>query len=84
MTRVQLLAGEIQGHFLFTTASRPTLGLNQPPTPGVKLPVYEGDHSLPSTAEVKKAWHYTSTDPYVFMEWYLIKEELYLHGMVLS
>jgi hypothetical protein len=25
------------------------------------------DHSSPTTAEVKKAWIYTSTSPYVFM-----------------
>jgi hypothetical protein len=33
----------------------------------------EADHSLPSGAEVKKAWSYTSTVPYVFMAWYLVK-----------
>jgi len=28
---------------------------------GVKLPGREADHSLPSSAEVKNAWRYTST-----------------------
>jgi hypothetical protein len=27
----------------------------------------EADHSLPTSAEVKKTWVYTSTPPYVFM-----------------
>jgi len=29
------------------------------------------DHSPPSSAEVKKAWSYTSTTPYIFMVWCL-------------
>jgi hypothetical protein len=50
------------GILLFTTASRPALGPNQPPiqwvpgafSPGVKRPGREADHSPPSTAEVKE------------------------------
>jgi hypothetical protein len=41
---------------IFSTASRPTLGLNQPPralSPGIKRAGYEADHSSPSTVEVK-------------------------------
>jgi hypothetical protein len=30
-------------------------------------------HSPPSNAEVKNAWSYTSTTPYVFMAWCLVK-----------
>jgi hypothetical protein len=49
------------GIFLFTTASRTALGPTQPPTQwlpgalslGVKLPGREGDHSPPSSVEVK-------------------------------
>jgi hypothetical protein len=33
----------------------------------------EADHSPPSRAEVKNAWNYTSTLPYVFMVWCLVK-----------
>jgi hypothetical protein len=33
----------------------------------VKRPRRETDLSLPTTAEVKKKWVYTSTPPYVFM-----------------
>jgi hypothetical protein len=33
---------------------------------GVKRPGSEADHSPPSSAEVKKAWSYTSTPQYVF------------------
>jgi hypothetical protein len=35
--------------------------------PGVKRQGREADHSLPTSAEVKKMWIYTSTPPYVFM-----------------
>ena len=31
--------------------------------PGVKRPGFEADNSLPSTAEVKSGWGYTSTPP---------------------
>jgi hypothetical protein len=68
------------GIFLLTTASRPTLGLTQPPiqrvpgalSMGVKQPGREADHSLPSSAEVKNEWSHTSTPP------------IRLHGVVLS
>jgi hypothetical protein len=57
------------GIFLFSSTSRPALG---PPSllsngyrgllpPGVKRPGREADHSHPSNAEVKNAWHCTST-----------------------
>jgi hypothetical protein len=57
--------------FLFSTASRLALGPTQPPiqwilealSPGPKRPGREGDHSRPSSAEVKNAWRYTSTSP---------------------
>jgi hypothetical protein len=47
--------------FLYSTASRPALGLTQPPvqwmpgalSPGVKLPGREADPSPPSNTEVK-------------------------------
>jgi hypothetical protein len=41
----------------------------------LRLPsgVFEADHSPPSIAEVKNAWSHTSTLPYVFMAWYLVK-----------
>jgi hypothetical protein len=50
------------GIFLFTTESRPALGLTQPPIQwvpgalslGVKRPRREADHSPPSSAEVKE------------------------------
>jgi hypothetical protein len=69
------------GIFLFTTASRTALGPTQPPLQwvpgalslGVKRPEREGDHSPPSSAEVKNSWSYTSTPQYVFMEWCLVK-----------
>jgi hypothetical protein len=55
--------------------SRPVLGLAEPPvywapaalSPGVKWPGLEADHSLRTSAEVKKTWICTSTPTYVFM-----------------
>jgi hypothetical protein len=63
------------GIFLFTTVSRTALGPTEPPIQwvpgalslGVKRPGYETDHSLPSSAEVKNAWSYTSAPQYVFI-----------------
>jgi len=52
-------------------------------SPGIKQPGYEGDHSPPSSAEVKNVWSCTSTPPYVFMVWCLVKYRVCLHGMVL-
>jgi hypothetical protein len=60
--------------FLFTIVSRPALGPTQPPIQwvpgalslGVKQSGREGDHSPPSSAEVKNAWSYTSTPPIRF------------------
>jgi hypothetical protein len=48
-------------NFLFSMASRPALGPTQPPIQwvrGVKRPGHEADHSLPTSAEVKKMWIY--------------------------
>jgi hypothetical protein len=39
---------------------------------GVKRIGRETDHSPASSAEVKNAWSYTSTQPYVFMAWCLL------------
>jgi hypothetical protein len=62
-------------NFLYSTSSKTALGSTQPPTqwvpgapsPGVKQPGREADHSPPASAEVKKMWIYTSTPPYAFM-----------------
>jgi hypothetical protein len=59
------------GILLCTTVSRPALGPTQhliqwvlgAISLGVKRPGSEADHSLPSNAEVKNAWSYTSTPP---------------------
>jgi hypothetical protein len=41
--------------------------------PEIKQLKREADHSPPSSVELKNAWSYTSTSPYVFMAWYLVK-----------
>jgi hypothetical protein len=40
---------------------------------GVKRPGREAHHSLPSSAKVKNAWSYTSTQ-HIFMAWGLVKQ----------
>jgi hypothetical protein len=50
---------------------------------GVKWLGNEADHSPPSSAKVKNAWSYTSTPPYIFMAWCLVKYRIHLHGVVL-
>jgi len=62
--------------FFFATASRPVLGshpASYPMSPGGSSPGGEADHSPPSNAEVKNAWNYTTTHPYVFAAWFLVK-----------
>jgi hypothetical protein len=69
------------GIFLFSTASRPALGPNQPPfqwvpgalSPMIKRPGRKANHTPPSSAEVKNAWRYTSIRQYIFIAWYLVK-----------
>jgi hypothetical protein len=69
------------GIFLFTTASRPALGLTQLPIQwvsgalalGVKRPGLEADHSPPPTSEVKEC-----------VELYLHTPPIRLHGVVLN
>jgi hypothetical protein len=80
-TGVKFPAGAIKGFFLFTTASRSALGINQPPiqwvterlSAGVKRPERDTSHSHPSSAEFKDPWSYISTHLYVFMAWELVK-----------
>jgi hypothetical protein len=67
--------------FLLFAAYRPALGPTQPHIQWVpvalflwiKRPGREADHSPSSSAEVENAWSYTSTHPYVFMVWCLVK-----------
>jgi hypothetical protein len=56
----------------FRLWGRPSLlsnGYRGAPSPRLKLPAREGDHLLPSRAEVKNAWNFTSSPPYVLMTW---------------
>jgi hypothetical protein len=62
--------------FLFATELRPTQpSVQWAPgalSPVVKRPGRKADHSPPSSAEIKNAWSYISTPPYVFLAWCLI------------
>jgi hypothetical protein len=65
----------VQEIYLLSKATRPVLGPTQPLiqrtagalSQGVKLPGRKGDHSPPSSAEVKNEWSYNFTYPYAFM-----------------
>jgi hypothetical protein len=67
-------------NFHFYMSSRAALGSTQPPnqwvpgapSPGVKRPMREADHSPPTGVEVKKMRAYISTPPYAFMTQYFI------------
>jgi hypothetical protein len=58
-------------------------GSTQPPiqwvhsyqSPVLKWWKRKANHSPPPNTEVKSAWNYTSTGPYVFMAQYLMKQE---------
>jgi hypothetical protein len=65
--------------FLFATASYRLWGPLSPlsngygsPSPGIKWPGRETDHSPPSSIEVEKACSYTSTPQYVLLAWCLV------------
>jgi hypothetical protein len=78
--------------FLFTTMSRLALGPTQPrgqwilgaDFTGMKWPGHEVALSPPSSATVMNAWGYPFTPPYIFMAWYLVKDSIKLHEVVLS
>jgi hypothetical protein len=70
---------EVQVPLLHIVRNRPT----QPPIQwvpwalslGVKKKGREADHSLPTSAKVKKTLIHTSTPPYTFMAWCLVKHK---------
>jgi len=84
-----LLAVAMMGFFLFITVPKPDLEPTQSPikwvpgahSKGAKMPGREADHSPPSSAEVRKAWSYTSAPQYAFMTWCLVNAQgqLYLY-----
>jgi len=51
--------------------------------PGVKRPGREAGHSPPSSTEVKNAWNYTSTPPFFFMVWCLVKHRDFTFSLCL-
>jgi hypothetical protein len=82
---------QVYGFVLFATTCRLSLGTTQPSlqwipgaiSPGVKQPGREANNSPRSSVEIKNTLSYTSTSPYAFMAWYLIKQRIRLHGVVL-
>jgi hypothetical protein len=80
MTGLRILAAAES--FLFDAVSRPALGSTQPPIQwepgalsfGIKRPGREANYSPPSSAEVKNAWSYISSQ-YAFMAWYSVKKK---------
>jgi hypothetical protein len=69
------------GIFLLAAASRPAVGPIELPTqivrgilsPGAKRPGHEADHSPLYSADVKNTWSDTSSPPYGFTSWCLVK-----------
>jgi hypothetical protein len=45
----------------------PVQSLSEALSPSLKRPGREADHSLPSSADIKNTWSYTSTPSYAFM-----------------
>jgi hypothetical protein len=91
MTRVQYPAGS--GIFFLTILSREAVGPTMPTiqwilralSPEIKHLRHEADHSHPSRAEIKNVWSFTSTPPYDFMAWCLVKHRrINLHDVELS
>jgi hypothetical protein len=79
MTGVQFV--EVAGHFLFAITSRlavkpthlPNHWLPGTLSSGAKWPQHKTDHSIPSFADVKNVWSYTSTLQCILLVWCLIK-----------
>jgi hypothetical protein len=91
MTGVQFPAGHGRKFFYFIFSlsyrNQTASGLDQtsyPTDTGGSFPGSKVAGALGCSAEVKNAWSYTSTPQYVFMTWYLIKQWIHLHGVVLS
>jgi hypothetical protein len=51
---------------------------------GVIGPGREVNHSPPSSAELRNAWSYTSTPPYISIAWCLVKQQGQLNLTVIS
>jgi hypothetical protein len=51
---------------------------------GVNRPWREADHSPPSSAKVNNEWSCTSSPPYVFMAWCLVRCSLSVFDVVLN
>jgi len=83
--RSSIPSGGREVFILFVTAFRPALEHTQPPiqqvlgdtSPRAKEPGREGDNSPPSSTQIKNAWEYSSTPPYVFKAWYLRHTDIF-------
>jgi hypothetical protein len=54
-------------------AQPPIQRASEAPSSETKWFQHEADHSPPTSGEVKNAWSYTSTQPFSFMAWCLLK-----------
>jgi hypothetical protein len=52
--------------------------------PRGKLAEREADHSPISSPDVEDVWSYTSTPPYIFMKWCVVKHRISLHSLVFA
>jgi hypothetical protein len=81
-TGFRFFAGAEKG-FFFSSPLGPTQPLIQW-VPRVNRPGREAEYALPSDAEGKNAWSCTSTHSCVFMTLCLIKQVIYLNGVVVN
>jgi len=63
---------KVTGHGLWGPSSVLSTGYGAL-SPWIKRPGHEAEDSAPPSAEVKNVWTYTSTPPYVFTAWCLVK-----------
>jgi len=53
------------------------------PSRGIKQNGREADHFSLYSADVRNAWIYTSTPPYIFIVWYLVKHRDFTFSFIL-
>jgi hypothetical protein len=77
------------GFLFFVNGSRPALKPTQPSiqwalSPGVKRPVRKAEYAPPLLPSLRIRGAIPPLPQYVFSSWFLIKQRMRLHGVVLS